>query len=113
MRATGRRGSDPMTDRHQLKLLKKGSRAWNTWRAKHLEKRPNLNGAILREADLDGTDLSEANLFQANLIRASLSGAILRGANLRGADLSEANLIESPLTRPSTEQRCAEPFSEE
>ena len=88
-----------MADRHHLKLLKKGPHAWNTWRAKHLESRPNLSGAYLREAKLGGFDFSEANLFQTNLSRATLNGANLREANLGGADLSEANLSWANLVK--------------
>ena len=56
-----------MANRHHLKILKKGSSAWNTWRAKHFELYPDLSGANLQEANLGGADLFEANLYQANL----------------------------------------------
>ncbi|MBR8025200.1 pentapeptide repeat-containing protein [Burkholderia cenocepacia] len=57
----------------------------------------NLSGANLRGSDLSGANLSDANLSGANLrgsdlSGANLSGANLSGANLRGSDLSGANL---------------------
>jgi len=57
----------------------------------------DLNGANLRQAnlwrtDLRGADLRNAYLGGANLINADLNGANLNGANLSGADLSGANL---------------------
>ena len=58
---------NPMADPGHLKLLKKGSTAWNTWRAKHLEIQPNFSGADLKEANLSGANLGGANLNAANL----------------------------------------------
>ncbi len=57
----------------------------------------NLRQADLRDAEMYGvglrlSDLTEANLSGANLYRADLGGADLTGANLAGADLNEANL---------------------
>ena len=49
----------------------------------------DLRGANLREADLSGADLRGANLREADL-----SGANLRGADLRWADLSEVNGVD-------------------
>jgi hypothetical protein len=65
-----------------------------------------LNGADLKESDLQGARLSQwmpnANLFKANLRGASLrysdlSGGFLRITNLRGADLRDANLSSADL----------------
>jgi hypothetical protein len=47
----------------------------------------NLSGADLRWADLSGANLVEANLTGADLSLADLYGAILEGADLSGADL--------------------------
>ena len=57
----------------------------------------NLRGAYLcdanlRGADLRGADLRGAYLCDANLCGANLRGADLRGADLRGADLRGADL---------------------
>ena len=56
-----------------------------------------LNGeggsrANLSNADLFGANLRNANLFGANLFGANLRNADLRDADLRGANLSNANL---------------------
>ena len=72
-----------MAIRHHLKLLKKGTSAWNTWRHKHRDTQPNFSGADLREAKLNGADLRAANLCGANLVMANLSGADLREAKLK------------------------------
>jgi len=48
--------------------------------------------------DLEGADLTGANLELAILIHANLSHADLTGANLMGADLTEANLSHADLT---------------
>jgi hypothetical protein len=48
--------------------------------------------------NLDGADLSGANLFRANLTGADLFRANLTMANLDGADLSGANLFRADLT---------------
>ena len=52
----------------------------------------NLSKANLSEANLWEADLSEANLSKANLWKADLSEANLSKANLSEADLSEADL---------------------
>ncbi|EOX1324977.1 pentapeptide repeat-containing protein [Salmonella enterica] len=52
----------------------------------------NLCGANLRDADLRGANLCGANLRGADLRGANLCGANLCGANLRDADLRGANL---------------------
>ena len=59
----------------------------------------NLNGADLREANLEGTNLSKANLFQADLRIANLQGANLREANLFKADLRVADLRGANLSQ--------------
>ena len=52
----------------------------------------DLRGANLSNADLRGANLSNANLSNADLRCANLSNADLRGANLSNADLCGANL---------------------
>ena len=52
----------------------------------------NLSGANLYNATLDGTTLNGADLSGANLYSATLSGADLTAANLSAADLRYANL---------------------
>lgn len=83
------------------------------------EEQLNLGGASLRRANLEGVNLSRAQLYGtdfrgANLINSNLSGANLkgsdfrranlehidlRGANLEGADLRNSNLKWASLER--------------
>jgi uncharacterized protein YjbI with pentapeptide repeats len=91
-------------------LLKQGVAdvaAWNKWRDKNPNIRPDLSEANLRnaklskvdlsKADLSGADLTYANLLFADLIGANLSEANLSKAYLNPANLSEANLSEAKL----------------
>jgi hypothetical protein len=102
-----------MTDNDYLSLIEQGVEAWNRWREKHPEIKPDLSRAYLFEADLSGFNFSNvnfsrvcligANLKRANLSSADLSGAYASGANLseanlKGADLSSANLSEANFT---------------
>lgn len=54
--------------------------------------RADLQGAYLRDADLQGADLQRADLRGANLMGADLRGAFLQRADLEGADLVGADL---------------------
>ena len=58
---------------------------------------PTGERADLRNADLRGADLCDANLRGADLCGANLCDADLRGANLRGADLCGADLCGANL----------------
>jgi uncharacterized protein YjbI with pentapeptide repeats len=88
-----------------LELLKsgpKGIQEWNTRRKKG-EEIPSLGQADLREADLvkanlSRADLSRADLREAKLLEADLSRADLREAKLLEADLSEAFLYGADLS---------------
>lgn len=92
-----------MADKIQLEVLKEGVSAWNEWRARHAETRPELSNARLYGLDLVSVNLAGADLRKADLRGTNLSGAVLSGANLEGAnffrtvldgaDLSSANLI--------------------
>ena len=57
----------------------------------------NLRDANLRDANLCGAILCGAILSNANLRDANLCGAILCGANLRDANLHDANLHDANL----------------
>jgi hypothetical protein len=81
-----------MANDEHVALLKQGVAAWNAWREKNPDIRPDLS-----EAELTGADLIGANLIGANLIGAKLSGADLTGANLHEADLSKARLVRADL----------------
>ncbi len=81
-----------MANQEQLALLKSGVEAWNAWRAAH----PDI-AIDLREADLNGASLVQANLLKAHLDHAQLGGADLTAAQLFGAQLASANLNAAKL----------------
>jgi uncharacterized protein YjbI with pentapeptide repeats len=64
-----------MADQGQVNLLTHDVEAWNTLR--HLGK---IVAIDLREANLFGADLTDANLSHAKLIGADLTGANMDGA---------------------------------
>ena len=76
-----------MTNQEQLVIMKQGVDVWNRWRAQNVNALVNLNG----------TDLRNINLKEANLAKVTLKNTDLRGANLEGADLSGSFLIKSDL----------------
>ncbi len=76
-----------MANKEHIVILKKGVDAWNEWRIKNPDIRPDLSGANLPRANISGADLR----------RAYLRGAILSGADLRRADLDGANLSRADL----------------
>lgn len=85
-----------------LKILKRGSKVWNTWRQERPRVVPELSGADLTDAQLSGANLRRARLSgvsfaNANLAGADLSRTTLRHANLTGANLMGANLAHAGL----------------
>ena len=86
-----------MANEEHVRIVRKGAKAIQIWRAKHLGTRLDLMGA-----DLSGATLCKANFVLADIRDANLTGADLRSANftlsiltrtkLRGADLCDANL---------------------
>ena len=102
-----------MTATTHIDILEQGTEAWNKWRAENPGIKPllaeadlsdlDLNGINLGEADLTNaelydTDLSNANLKMASMTEADFSGATLAGAELYKADLSKAYLNEVDLS---------------
>jgi hypothetical protein len=93
-----------MADEEQLRILKQGVAAWNTWREQQAAdirvdlSEVDLSGADLSGAELSGADLIRADLIEADLSRAHLGWANLSRADLRGADLSRAILSEAILS---------------
>jgi hypothetical protein len=93
-----------ITEEQQVAVLRKSSDAWNAWRVRNPEIRPDLSRADLRGANLGGADLRNANLqrvdlAEVSLARANLGGASLRLANLRKTNLSGAVLVGVDLRR--------------
>ena len=88
-----------MADQEQLRILKQGGGAWNTWRSQAGNTHIALSGVDLRETNLFMADLSNADLSGAHLSEANLGGANLGGADLTRAILHDATLIGANLTR--------------
>ena len=91
-------------DNRHLRVLNKGSKAWNRWRNKNDRILPQLEGAepkedYFDEIDLHGAYLRKSNFQGKSLKRAELRGADLSGADLSGADLSGADLRFANLTK--------------
>jgi hypothetical protein len=82
-----------MANDDHIAQLKKGASAWNAWRRKNPDIRPDLT-----KAKLSRRDLRKANLSDSNLRGAVLRGAKLGGADLRRANLNSATLVEVDLT---------------
>ncbi|WP_420124895.1 pentapeptide repeat-containing protein [Longimicrobium sp.] len=81
-----------------LKVLRKGSDAWNRWRAhRPLLTQPNLDGISLQRLSLEGVNLQGANLIGTDLSGANLAGADLSNTNLTNAKLLECRLENSKL----------------
>lgn len=81
-----------MANPEHIKILQQGIEAWNQWREENQDIQPDLSLANLRDAKLEGADLSLTKLGGADLMGADLRGADLKGADLRSAKLKEADL---------------------
>ena len=64
-----------------------------------------LAHADLSEAELFNADLSETRLAHADLDSTDLDGADLRGADLNGADLGDADLLSADLSTAQVTQK--------
>jgi hypothetical protein len=92
-----------MANEEHLRILKQDVEAWNRWRRERSDIAPDLSEANLFDADLSWVNLSGANLSNANLVRADLtnsdlSNVYLRGAHIGGADLCAADLRGADLS---------------
>ena len=95
-----------MADEEHLRILRQGVDAWNEWRSRHPDIRPDLSGASLRRADLErgarpqrgepqkGAPQSGGLTKRADLSRADLSGRTSVRADLSRADLERAANLE-------------------
>ncbi len=108
-----------MANPEHIEILKQGVEAWNKWREKNPEIKPDLSGIVIKEVlaeqkyssfslkgdnkialgvILEEINFSHTNLEWANLIEANLERANLIEANLENANLERANLREADLT---------------
>jgi uncharacterized protein YjbI with pentapeptide repeats len=81
-----------MLYRDQLRILEQGVEKWNAWRQDNPDVVPQLEGVDLTEADLTNINLRGAKMISAILNYANLSGADLSDSNLRVAEIMETNL---------------------
>jgi TIR domain-containing protein/pentapeptide repeat protein len=96
-------GTFTMANPEHLDILKRGVKAWNSWRRETQTFNPELTKADLNSFHIPGIDLTNANLSGAYLSRAylreaKLTGAALTGANLIGAYLYDADIRKANLT---------------
>ena len=87
-----------MPNDEHVALLRRGSAAWNAWRAER-EETPDLSRAGLRGLDLSACDLSRADLQGADLRGTNLSQSNLKSAHLEGANLFKAVFDGADLAR--------------
>ncbi|WP_447788374.1 pentapeptide repeat-containing protein [Pseudomonas farris] len=95
-----------MANSSHVAILRTGTNAWNLWRSRHPNIRPDLSGADLSGVKLCGGERDSA--YYASLLTADdpckstmdnfRDGADLRGVNLQNANLSAANLYYCDLS---------------
>jgi uncharacterized protein YjbI with pentapeptide repeats len=108
---------------HFVRLLRCGTYSWNIWRERNPDIKPDLSGedlsdiilcpeshcpapnlctkatANFSQANLRGTNFSNAQLAEADFSKADLREAILDSAKLPKANFSEANLTAAKLRK--------------
>jgi uncharacterized protein YjbI with pentapeptide repeats/DNA-binding XRE family transcriptional regulator len=104
-------------NKRHLSMLKKGVRAWNSWRNNNPDVIPQLSGIHLKKGEfynLDGYNLDYANLagfrstfisiqyaslIEANMEKADLTGGSFIGSNFFGANLKKINILSTCFNR--------------
>jgi len=76
-------------------LQEQRMRRWNDWRKENLRIKPDLSGVFFSNPFLYYADLSRANLKDTVFLEPNLNGASLQGAILDGASLFDPLLIDS------------------
>ena len=90
-----------VADAKQLKILRKGTSAWNEWREENQGVEIDLSGADLLGAILHSPCFIDDDLTNVKLNGLKVSGTYRSGANLSHANLSRANLSHVNLSRAS------------
>ncbi|MGZ6391902.1 MAG: pentapeptide repeat-containing protein [Ktedonobacterales bacterium] len=75
-----------MRQQDQLALLVGNVTEWNRWREEHPDEETDVTGADLRDADLWDTNLHRATLWKANLQGASLAYTRLHRSDAGGLE---------------------------
>jgi|SRR6267142_494807 len=86
-----------MANKKHMKILKKGVAAWNEWRVRHPEIRPDLSGSNFNRADLSGAILFQADLSGSSFIWSVLAGVDFQFANLTWSQLDGADVGDSTM----------------
>ena len=104
-------------NKRHLSMLKKGVRAWNSWRKKNPDVIPQLSGICLRNGEFDNLDgynlnyanlagfrgvfisMQNASLIEANMEKAELQGGSFIGSNFSGANLRKINIQHTRFNR--------------
>lgn len=79
-----------MANEEHVQRLLRGVEGWNAWRRENQDVELELEGADLSSANLTGVDLRSANLSGADLSHAKLVGANFSDSNLRSVNLEMA-----------------------
>jgi hypothetical protein len=85
-------------DKH-IKIIKRGIKRWNEWRAENPDIRPNFSDGFLRLINFKGANLKGADFTYADVVGADLSFADLRDADLSYAYLGSANFSSVNLSQ--------------
>jgi uncharacterized protein YjbI with pentapeptide repeats len=88
-----------MANAQLLEILSQGVSTWNRWTQEHVDIRPDLSGARLRDSMLREIDLSGADLSGADLSGADLTDADLHDSDLSSTSFHGATLIRTDLSR--------------
>ena len=87
-------------------ILEMGVAIWNQWRVSEPFTIPNLQNADLSGLALENVNLAKANLRGTKLDRAYLYDADFQGADLRGASLNHAVLIGTNFCKANLSDAC-------
>lgn len=79
------------------KVFRRGVAAWNKWRDKNPDVVPELTGLELNNEDLDGINLSKADLRGVKFQGVSLNSSLLENANLEGSDVKHTFFLSANL----------------
>jgi len=96
-----------MANEEHLKTFRKGKKAWNAWRKKYPDIKPdltecnlknmNFSGYDLRKTDFYGAHLEKAKFAKSEVWEASFAGCFMDSADFRGTELGYANFYQADL----------------
>lgn len=115
----------PSADPEHLHILSQGIDFWNAWREQYPHITPNLAYADLKgaklsgfavgdwngranfsRANLEGTDFTGAQLWDANFFRAHLERTLFVGAKLNQAEFIQSNLFGVNMSGANLKRTC-------